>query len=171
MHFKSTIDYKNGALILKRTDQKVEKDFDLQKRIPFWLEDMHMILAKGTVNNHGPMILFVDTGLAGAGFTSSESLLHEYGINVDWSKAKEAPGGGGKVKATDIIINRLTLGSDKNEIIENNVHGKAIEGGIPVVGDMMGFKIGGLVSHQFFRDHAVTFDFERMKIVVDNHTP
>ena len=30
-----------------------------------------------------------------------------------------------------------------------------------------GFRIGGLVSHGFLRDYAVTFDFERMVIVLD----
>ena len=28
----------------------------------------------------------------------------------------------------------------------------------------MGFRIGGLISHQFFRSHALTLDFSAMRL-------
>jgi predicted aspartyl protease len=167
MHFKSTIDYKNGALILENIDEKkVSAAAEREKSIPFWLAEMHFMLARGSVNNSGPVLLFVDTGLADAGFTSSEALLKKYGINADWSKAGDAVGGAGAVKAVEIIVERLTLGADANEIICNQVPGRAIEGGTPVVGDMLGFHVGGLISHQFFRKYAVTFDFQDMRMII-----
>ncbi len=165
MHFLSTIDYKNGALIL---DSRVPgKKAEESRGIPFWLVDMHFILARGTVNGFGPFLLFVDTGLAGAGFTANENLLEKYGMKPDWSKAKYGAGGAGKVKGTELVVDKLTLGTGAMEIVETKVAGGAIEGGTPVVGDQLGFHVGGLISHQFFRKHALTLNFSDMKMLVE----
>jgi hypothetical protein len=172
MHFLSTLDYANGTLILRRVSPENLQNLETQisangaKVIPFWLIDMHYIMAQGTVNNQAPTLFFVDTGLAGKGFTAPEHFLQAAGITVDWTKATEGPGGGGKVKATDIVVERLTLGTGANEIVENNVPGVAIENSAPVLGDQLGFRVGGLISHQFFRKYAITFDFTGMRLII-----
>ncbi len=172
MHFLSTLDYANGALILRRVNpenlQRLEKQIALDgtKVIPFWLIDMHYILAQGTVNHQGPMLFFVDTGLAGKGFTAPEPVLQAAGIKVDWTQAIEGPNIGGKIKTTDFVVDRLTLGTGTNEIIENDVPGRAIENSTPVLGDQLGFHVGGLISHQFFRRYALTLDFTGMRLIV-----
>ena len=172
MHFLTTIDYPNGSLILQRTTsanlQRLESQVATAgaKAIPFWLIETHYIVAWGTVNNLDPMLFFVDTGLAGAGFTAPEPVLQEAGIPVDWTKAQEGVGGGGVVKDVDIVIDRLTLGSDENEVIKYHVPGKAAENPPSILGDKLGFYIGGLISHQFFRDYALTFDFTAMRLIL-----
>ena len=88
------------------------------------------------------------------------------GITVDWTKATEGPGGGGKMKGTDFVVERLTLGTGANEIIENDVPGVAIENSVPILGDQLGFRVGSLISHQFFRQYALTLDFTGMRLVV-----
>ena len=112
---------------------------------------------------------------ASAGFAIDDSgldgefivvVLEEAGVSVDWTKAQDAIGGGGVFQEVDIVIDRLTLGSDENEVVQSHVPGTASEHPPSVLGDTLGFHLGGLISHQFFRDHALTFDFTRMRLVM-----
>jgi hypothetical protein len=170
MHFLTTIDYPNGVLILQRPTSENLRSLDSQlitsKAIPFWLIETHYIVAWGTLNNLDPMLFFVDTGLADAAFTAPEPLLQEVGISLDWTEAQEGIGGGGVYKSLDIVIDRLTLGTGVNEVVKSAIQGKAHEHPPSVLGDTLGFHLGGLISHQFFRDHALTFDFTRMRLVM-----
>ena len=170
MHFLTTIDYPNGVLILQRPSSENLHSLDSQlitaKAIPFWLVETHYIVAWGTVNNLDPKLFFVDTGLAGAGFTAPVSVLEEAGVSVDWTKAQDAIGGGGVYQQVDIVIDRLTLGTGENEVVESHVPGKASEHPPSVLGDTLGFHLCGLVSHQFFRYHALTFDFNGMRLIM-----
>jgi hypothetical protein len=172
MHFLSTIDYPGGALILQRPTPTNLQSLKSQatasggKAIPFWLVETHYIVAWGTVNNLDPRLLFVDTGLAGAGFTAPVSVLEEAGVSVDWTEAQYAIGGGGVFQEVDIVIDRLTLGTGENEVVQSHMPGKASEHPPSILGDSLGFHLGGLISHQFFRDHALTFDFTRMRLVM-----
>jgi tetratricopeptide (TPR) repeat protein len=173
MHFLSTIDYANGALLLKRMtpanleslNSRIERNEG--KVIPFWLAETHYILAYGSVNDLKPTLFFVDTGLAGAGFTAPETVLQEAGIEVDWTKAQVGIGGGGEFEEVDILVDRLTLGTGANEIVEYQILGKANEDPASILGDQLGFNIGGLISHQFFRKYALTLDFTGMRLIVE----
>ncbi|MBN1311691.1 MAG: aspartyl protease family protein [Anaerolineae bacterium] len=173
MHFLSTIDYPNGTLVLRRINSTNMQRFEEQitatdaAAIPFWLIDLHTMVAWGTINDLEPMLFFVDTGLAGKAFTAPEAILQRAGIPVEWEKAEEAVGGGTEThQSVEIPIRRLTLGSGDNEIVQSDLLGSAIEGGVGTLGDSKGFQIDGLISHQFFRDHALTFDFTNMQLVV-----
>lgn len=175
MHFLGTIDYVDGALTLRRITpanlQRLEAQVETQrvKVIPFWLIQTHYLVAWGTVNGKGPMLFLVDTGLAGKGFTAPEATLQEAGITVDWTKAQEGIGGFGKVKEVDIVLDQLTLGTGPNEVVEHNVPGVAMEKTLAVLGYRLGFRIGGLISHQFFRNYALTFDFMEMRLLLQGN--
>ncbi len=172
MHLISTIDYRNGALILQRMTpanlQRLESQVAAAgvKAIPFWLIETHYIVAWGTVNKLDPMLFFVDTGLEGAGFTAPVPVLQQAGVPVDWAQAKDAIGGGGVLQDVDIVVDRLTLGDAENEVIENHVPGKASKNAPSILGNKLGFYIGGLISHQFFRDYALTLDFTGMRLIL-----
>ncbi len=167
MHFLATIDYPGGALLLRRgtIPQREALTAQAAKRIPFWLIDTHVIVAWGTCNRLEPMLFWVDTGLAGAGFIPSPSLTQQAGIAVDWSKAEDGIGGGGKVKEVPIFLERLTLGTGPDGIVEENIPG-IVQEQPAGLGDQFGFEISGLISHQFFRKYALTFDFESMRMVL-----
>lgn len=175
LHFLTTIDYRNGALILQRTNSANLQSLESQvatagvKAIPFWLIETHYIVAWGTVNNLDPMLFFVDTGLEGAAFTASESVLQEAGIPVDWTAAQEGVGGGGAFQEVDIVIDRLTLGTGGNEVVGNRLLGQASEYPPSILGDKLGFYLGGLISHQFFRDYALTLDFTGMRLILQQY--
>jgi hypothetical protein len=76
-HFLSTIDFRNGELVLKRktTGAKVKG-----VEVPFWVAGDHFIVGWGKVDTLPPALLFVDTGVAGAGAKLAPSVLHQAGI-------------------------------------------------------------------------------------------
>lgn len=166
-HFITTIDYPNGQLVLhKKTKENLEKiENQLKPKssvFPFWMAGKHIVVAWGKINKGRPMLFFVDTGLAGGGFTASKEVLEEAGVAIDFGKASKGIGGAGQVTAVPILINELALG---NKSVKN-VRGTYIENA-PLRGSLFGFKIEGLISHTFFRTFAVTFDFEKMRMFLE----
>jgi predicted aspartyl protease len=166
-HFISTLDYPEGELILqKRTEDNLTSLEQKAKAeghivIPFWMAGDHLMAAWGKVNNSRPMLLFVDTGLAGGGFTCPESTIKEAGIKLQEDKAGEGIGGGGRVKVIPFVVNELALG----EAREHNIRG--LYAGSPPLGDVFGFHIGGIISHAFFRPYSLTFDFSGMRLFLN----
>ncbi len=162
-HFLPTIDYPGGELILRRKTkenlERLEKQYSREKPVvvPFWMALDHYMLAWGKVNQSQEMLFFVDTGLAGGGFTCPESTLTEAGINLMEDRASEGLGGGGKVKVIPFVVEELSLGEAK----EKNIVG-VFTGAFPLE-KAFGFRIGGLISHGFFRPYALTLDFQRMR--------
>jgi hypothetical protein len=164
MHFLTTIDYPNACLILRpKTAQMIVQGARL---IPFWLIQTHYMVACGTVNGKGPMLFFVDTGLAGSGFTATDSTLRDAGIAVDWSKAEKSVGGFGESEAVNFSVDELTLGTGDNQVVRHNIPGVALKKPLEVLGNRLGFWIGGAISHQFFRDFALTLDFVEMRLIL-----
>lgn len=125
--------------------------------VPFWMAGDHMV-AWGTVNKSEPLLMFVDTGLAGFEFTCPESTLREAGVKVLEDQAREGIGGGGKTKVVPFITDELTLGSVKAK----NIPG-VFSPFPPSLEHGMGFRIGGLISHGFLRPYALTIDFTGMR--------
>lgn len=165
-HFLATIDYPHGELILRQKTkenwQLLEKQIQQEKPVvvPFWLALDHYILAWGRVNQSPEMLFFVDTGLAGGGFTCPESTLKEAQIELMEDRATEGLGGGGKVKVIPFIVEELSLGEAK----EKNIIG-VFTGAFPLE-RAFGFRIGGLISHAFFRPYALTLDFGQMRLIL-----
>lgn len=161
-HFVSTIDYPAGELALRRKSSATPKKFEEEKNkivIPFWLSGDHLMVAWGTINNSNPLLFLIDTGLAGGGFVPSESTLKESGIQLPQGAETEGIGGGGAVRVVTMEIPKLSLGDAQ----ESNISG--FFGPFPSKLEFSeGFRIAGIISHQFFRSYALTFDFEGMKL-------
>lgn len=69
--------------------------------------------------------------------------------------------GGGKVAITPFSIDDLALGG----VAKKGIVG--VFGAFPETLEYsLGFRIGGIISHQFFRTNSVTFDFDSMQIVI-----
>ena len=160
-HFLATIDYPQNQLVLQRT-KKEAKASPQAIHIPFWLVGDHYMVAWGTVNQCQPMLMIVDTGLAGGGFLCPESTLEAGNIQLSEEGAFTGIGGSGQVTAVPFAIEQLTLG----EATAQNVTG--IYGPFPPsLEHGFGFRIGGLISHGFFRNFALTFDFRTMKLSLE----
>jgi len=162
-HFLSTLDYPGGELILRRKTEENLKQFEQEAKakkhivVPFWMAGDHFMVAWGKVNNSQPLLLFVDTGLAGGGFTCPESTVKKASIKLLEEKAGEGIGGGGKVKVIPFMVDELSLGDAK----EHNIRGLFTKA-FPIE-KAFGFRIGGLISHSFFKPYALTLDFMNMK--------
>ena len=162
-HFLTTIDYPHGGLVLRRKDAKSLEEFKAQlsgKRVtvPIWMASDHFMVGWGRVETLPPSLLFVDTGLTGAGVKLAESVIKAAGIKLDESKASEGAGGGGTLKVVPYTVHQLSFG----DIKEENVPG-LYDGPFPWE-NMFGFHLAGMVGHDFFKPYAVTFDFQNMQI-------
>lgn len=71
----------------------------------------------------------------------------------------DGTGGGGKIKIIPFDIGSLSLGG----VRENGLHG--VYGPFPPSMEKgFGFTVDGLISHEFFRNHTVIFDFSDMML-------
>ena len=162
-HFLATMDYPKGELVLRRKDAKSLEEFKTKssgKRVtvPIWMASDHFMVGWGRVETLPPTLLFVDTGLVGAGVKLAESVIKEAGIKLEQNKATEGAGGGGTLKIVPYTVHQLSFG----DIKEENVPG-LYDGPFPWQ-YMFGFHLAGMVGHDFFKPYAVTFDFQNMQI-------
>lgn len=166
MQFLATLDYPQGRLLLRQYGEAptASRASEPGRRFPMWLVESHLIFVEGSVNNLEPRLMFIDTGLAGAGFHASKEILARAGVAVDWSKARLGAGGGGLTKAVEVTVAQVRLGQGEQAVQHEHLRGVAFEQDLSLFNGALGFDIGGLVSHQFFRDHVVTFDFRHMQL-------
>jgi hypothetical protein len=162
-HFLTTMDYPHGELVLRRKDGKSLEEFKAQssgKRVvvPIWMASDHFMVGWGRVETLPPSLLFVDTGLMGAGVKLAESVIKEARIKLEEDKATAGAGGGGTLKIVPYTVRQLSFGNIKEE----NVQG-LYDGPFPWE-NMFGFHLAGMVGHDFFKPYAITFDFQNMQI-------
>jgi predicted aspartyl protease len=162
-HFLTTLDYAGGKIIFETVNDDTEKQLESRlksagyEHIPFWMAEAHYMLAKGNINSGEEMLFFIDTGLGGNAFTCPKSTVNKCGLVLSRKGSGYGVGGGGKIKSIPFSIEKLSLGG----ITEKNLHG--IYGPFPPsLEKSFGFKIGGLISHDFFSTHTVIFDYSKM---------
>jgi predicted aspartyl protease len=171
-HFLATIDYPKGELVLREKSREQLKRFEEQSQdgqataMPFWMAGDHFMVTWGKVNRSLPLLFFVDTGLAGGGFVCPPSTLKDAGIDLPKGAEIEGVGGGGKVKAVAFMVDQLSLGGVEARQIQSflGVFPPTLEHG-------EGFRIAGIVSHEFFRPYALTFDFQGMRLFIGRSKP
>jgi predicted aspartyl protease len=166
-HFLTTLDYINNKIefeIVNEESNNSLKDRLRNKpfqKVPFWIASEHFMLVNGKINNSPEMLFFIDTGLGGASFTCPKSTLKKFNFTLENDKTSSGLGGGGKIKTVPFTIGTLKLG----EITENNA--KGLYGPFPThIETSFGFKIEGLISHGFFKEHTVIFDFSEMMLYI-----
>ena len=161
-HFLTTMDYPKGELVLRRKTAKNLEEFKKSagKRVtvPIWMASDHFMVGWGRIETLPPSLLFVDTGLVGAGVKLAESIIKEAGIKLEEDKASEGAGGGGTLKIVPYTVHKLSFG----DIKEENVQG-VYDGRFPWE-NTFGFDLAGMVGHEFFKPYAVTFNFMNMQI-------
>jgi predicted aspartyl protease len=166
-HFVWTLDFPKGELVLRpKTQDQVRPFEELVKKgqgtaMPFWMAGDHFIVTWGKVYQSQPLLFFVDTGLAGGGFVCPSSTLKDAGIKVPQGSEVQGIGGGGTLNAIPFTVPYLSLGGIEAHDVQAflGVFPPTLEYG-------EGFRIAGLVSHEFFRPYALTFDFQGMRLFV-----
>ena len=107
------------------------------------------------------MLFFVDTGLAGAGFTCPPSTVKAVGLELRQDQAGKGQGGGGEMAFVPFVVDELSLGEVRRQRVDG------VAGPFPPQLEWdLGFHLGGLISHQFFRSGALTLDFAAMRLRV-----
>lgn len=168
-HFLTTLDFPKRELVLRRKDAESLKMFAAESSgksvaVPFWMASDHFMVGWGRVETMPPALLFVDTGLAGAGVKLAEPVIKKAGIKLEQDKPSEGAGGGGTLKIVPYTVSRLSFG----DVQEDNVAG-IYDGPFPWE-NTFGFHLAGMVGHDFFKPYAVTFDFESMRIFLTRHS-
>ncbi len=165
-HFLATLDYPRSQLVLRRKTSRARDQLMAMNTgappiaVPIWIAGDHFMVGWGQVETLPPNLLFVDTGLMGGGVKLAESVIKAAGITLDESKAAPGAGGGGTLKVIPYEVSRVSFG----DLAEENVRG-LFDGPFPWE-DTYGFYLAGMVGHDFFKPHAVTFDYQDMKIFI-----
>lgn len=163
MQFLSTIDYCDGELTLAPRSESSAFQTRVAAAganvVPFWFVGDHYMFATGKLNE-AEGLFFIDTGLAGGGVTAPKATLDAAGITVDESNPMTGQGGGGAVQFVPFRA-AVTLGS----LTRSDVPGIYILGGNALAG--FPFTSSGIISHSFFRQSRLTFDFEAMRLVTE----
>ena len=160
--FRFTLDYPGGALLLERREAPQGAGSSTAVSVPLWWAGDHMLLAGGSLGKSGPLLWFLDTGLAGAAFTAPRSTLLEAGIVLRDTTAFTGQGGAGAVRAIPFRVDSLRLGP----IEQSNLF--AMLGPFPASLEFsLGPRVAGIVSHAFLRSYRVTFDLERMSLTLE----
>jgi Aspartyl protease/Tetratricopeptide repeat len=161
-HFLATMDYPNGQLLLQRKHVRSQRRFMQASSdsvvVPFWIASDHFMVGWGQVEDLPPSLLFVDSGLVGAGTKLAESVIKAAGIVLEQDKAETGAGGGGTLTIVPYVVKRVSLGA----VQEENVQG--VFDGPFTWENSFGFFLAGMVGHEFLRPYGVTFDFENMEI-------
>ncbi len=154
-HFLPTLDYPAGMLVLRPKDDTPADG--ASPWAPFWIAGDHCLVAWGCINRRHPTLMFLDSGQAGLAFAAPWSTVKAAGIALRAEEAGEGYGGGGAVPVVPFELAALSLGPTQ----ARGVRG-AFTGSFPLE-TQFGFRIGGLVAHEFFVPHALTLDFTRMR--------
>jgi hypothetical protein len=154
-HFLATLDYPRGELVLRKRNPPATAG---GISVPFWMAGDHFMVGWGRVEDQPPSLLFVDTGLVGAGVKLGEKMLKNAGVTLEYDKAVTGAGAGGTLTTVPYVVHNLSLG----RVQETDVPG-LYDGPFPWE-DLFGFYLAGMVGHDFFRPYEVTFDFDHMRI-------
>jgi predicted aspartyl protease len=165
-HFLTTLDYPKGELVLRRKTADNLRQLEKAQAgkavaVPFWMAGDHYMVAWGRIAKGPSVLFFVDTGLAGAGVNLGEDDIKAAGIKLDRARAFEAVGAGGKYKAIPFTVGEMSLGGAR----ERNV--KGLNEGRLQLENTFGFRLAGVVGHEFFRPYALTFDFSGMRLLLE----
>ena len=170
--FVSTIDYKNGRIILREKTKRNTRELraELKGRIaaeiPFVLKMSHCMMARGGLNDKQGLTFFVDSGLASEAVISAPiQTLNYLGIPVPEKKIDpNGVGGGGGVWASGLFpIKTVSLGP----LVQKNVKGE-YGSCAPEEYWGSGFIIDAMISHQFLRRFSSwTLDFSEMKYIFE----
>lgn len=160
-HFLSSLDYTDRKIIFEPLGGAASPLKDRlgseYVHIPFWMAGNHYMFAIGSANNIDNLLFFIDTGLAGNAFTCPKSTFRKCGFTLRKENRVYGTCGGGKMKSIIFDVVSLSLGG----VSENNLH-RAYGPFTSSFEKSFGFTVGGLISHEFFRNHTIIFDFSGM---------
>jgi predicted aspartyl protease len=167
-HFLSTMDYANGALILRRKTNVQRQAFQAEAisacatTAPLWLAPDHYLFSRGSINDFGPGLFAIDTGGPGVGVAMTDEIAAKAGIVPDYTMPRPFRGPGFDFTVYPCVADEVSLGT----VARRDLPG--IVGPLPPVAGFFGFESIATITHEFFRPLAVTFDFVNMTLYIKN---
>ena len=167
-HFLPTLDYPGRALVLRTVTPSEGADTEPRATgaehalVPFWLAGDHYMVAWGTINQMYSTMIFIDTGMAGAAFAAPRSTAQGAGLRLARGLRETGFGGGGAVRTVPFLVDALQLG----RVCQRHLNGMMLDA-FPLE-RQFGFRIGGLLAHDFFRQYVVDIDFARMTLTLSS---
>ncbi len=161
--FVATLDYGAQALRLEpRAGQDrpspEETAIPASGGTPFWIAGSHYPVAAGALPGSPYCLLFLDTGMAGTAFALPCSTADAANLACSSEGTWTGQGGGGEVQGRSATLSGLSLGQTRR----SKLHGVVLEAFPLEV--QFGFRIGGLLAQDFFKDCALTLDFGTMRM-------
>jgi Aspartyl protease len=161
-HFLSTIDFRHGTLRLLPRAQSIQysRQFGQADSVPMWLVGDHFIFTHAHVNVAPEALFNIDTGGAGFGVQLAANSLGAARIPVNPQARQTGVGGAGAVTyipfVADATIGKTTV--------------KNLPGFYTPQCDQYGlfpFSVAGSITHLYFRHLRVTFDFDAMRLYLE----
>ncbi|MET7329077.1 tetratricopeptide repeat protein [Nonomuraea sp. NPDC005650] len=162
-HFLTTMNYAGRALTLRPKSTAAPRTH-VTDRLPLWLAGDHFPCTLGSLGDHGPRMVTLDTGGIGSGLDTTVEIAERVGgITVDYDHPIEQAGN----KIYPITADRISLG----RAVGRDVRGHAAEKvfpGFPGPGQsaQFGFDLLANFTHEFFKPYAVTFDYTTMHLTI-----
>lgn len=158
--FLTTMDYAGRGLVLRRKTVSQQQAFRRESaggdRLPLWLAGDHVPCTLGSLNDHGPGVVALDTGAIGMGVLTTEQHALRAGIEIDYAHPIPA----GNMTCYRIQPARSNLGST----IGRDLPGLA---GAWPWRDLFGFDTLAGFAHEFFKPYAITYDYTAMTFTIN----
>lgn len=164
--FVATLDYRQQLLRLaphtggSRHQRQVARDRG-GAATPLWMAGGHYLIAPGSFAGLSYGLMFLDTGMAGAAFALPPTMTGVANLISVSEEAETGRGGGGEVKGKPVRLATLSLGARCRQ----NLLGMVLKDFPLEV--QFGFRIAGLVAHDFFRNAVLTLDFGAMHLLLE----
>ncbi|HYN87396.1 MAG TPA: aspartyl protease family protein, partial [Ardenticatenaceae bacterium] len=157
--FQATFDLANGRLLLRPRDSDYHPSGEVDSA-GFRLFDDHVLLAPGSLEGYAT-IFAVASGIAGAAVVVPQSSMRQAGLEraLRPGEAIAGVGPGGSHQLLPFTASELRLGSATRQDVEG------LAG--PFYPDLewrYGFRVGGVVAHDFLRGFRWTIDWTRMRL-------
>lgn len=129
--------------------------------VPMWLTTGGRIVLWSHLNHTHPVLALLDTGYAGFAFALAPSTARQLGI-APAGPVQGGLGGGGRVAMAPVTLTALAVGPAMLAPASG-----ALAGDFPLE-RRFGFRLGGLLGHEFCRRFVLTLDFDCMRVLLDS---
>lgn len=160
MHLRPTFDFAKGELILeKRGTWRRPAEREIVGR--FMIAGDHQPVAFGQVNHRGPFFWSVETGLPDVSLSFGQFAMEKI---ASWDAAATSPDRQDQPRRDAAAPREFKLVSIAGLALRDVT---TTPGAFPEpLAERYGFRIDGVVGPAFFEGHVVTFDFDRLELVM-----
>jgi hypothetical protein len=152
--FHCTFDYRSGLLRLEPRDSVRRLDTG----VPIWLAENWMLLTHTDFPSLRQALVFLDSGMTGGAFAVSESRAAALGVRPHAAPPLIGTGGGGEITGTGGYAEALRL----DTVRRRGVPGLLLDA--LAIETRLGYRINGLIGHDFLRGTRLTLDFAGMRL-------